>query len=76
MESHLRSITKALSWRVAGTLTTAIIVWVLTGSLKLGSIAGLADFLVKIVLYYLHERIWHKISWGISRSTVNKGGNV
>lgn len=63
-ESHRRSILKAVSWRVLGTLDTFVISWFVTGRAALaGSIAGL-EFATKIVWYYLHERIWASIAWG------------
>lgn len=63
-ESHRRSILKAVSWRILGTLDTFVISWFLTGKVALaGSIAGL-EFATKIVWYYLHERAWAAIAWG------------
>jgi len=63
-ESHTRSVLKAVSWRLLGTLDTFVISWILTGKVALaGSIAGL-EFATKIVWYYLHERAWAAIAWG------------
>ena len=63
-ETHARSVFKAVSWRMLGTLDTFVISWYLTGKLDLaGLIAGL-EFLTKIGWYYLHERIWAAIAWG------------
>ena len=63
-ESHRRSVLKAFSWRILGTLDTFVISWILTGKVALaGSIAAL-EFATKIVWYYLHERAWASIAWG------------
>ena len=63
-ETHTRSVLKAVSWRILGTLDTFVISWFLTGRVDLaGSIAAL-EFLTKIAWYYLHERLWSAISWG------------
>jgi adenylylsulfate kinase len=63
-ESHRRSLTKAVTWRVTGTIDTFIVSWLLTGEPKVAlSIAGV-EFFTKIFLYYSHERIWNKIKWG------------
>jgi len=63
-ESHTRSVFKAVSWRILGTLDTFAISWFLTGRVALaGSIAGF-EFVTKIAWYYLHERIWAIIPWG------------
>ena len=53
-----RSILKALSWRVCATITTIIIFYVLTGKLVLALGAGGIEVVVKLLLYYFHERIW------------------
>jgi uncharacterized membrane protein len=64
-ETHARSVLKAVSWRTLGTLDTFVISWFLTGKLELaGLIAGL-EFITKIAWYYLHERVWAAISWGL-----------
>lgn len=63
-ELHSRSLLKALSWRITGTLDTFVISFVVTGNVSIaGSIAGV-ELLTKITLYYGHERIWAAIAWG------------
>lgn len=63
-DQHRRSIVKAITFRIAATLTTIIIVYLVTGNLKLSGILGIFDLVSKFILYYLHERIWESISWG------------
>ena len=63
-EAHHRSLVKAISWRIAGSMDTFVIGFIITGRAGLaGSIAGTEVF-TKIVFYYLHERVWALISWG------------
>ena len=63
-DGHLRSIVKAASWRVAGTVDTFVLGFLFTGSLKLaGSIAS-TEVITKLGLFYLHERAWNRLSWG------------
>ena len=69
MESQARSIAKALTYRVLGSISTAGIVAVLTGSWKLSAGAGAADMVVKAVMYFAHERIWNYIPYGRNEST-------
>ena len=65
-EHHYRSLAKAASWRVTGTIDTFIISFILTGRMAVaGSIAG-TELATKIGLYYFHERIWGLIRWGRS----------
>jgi len=64
VETHSRTVAKTLSWRVLATIITSCLVWVLTGKLELGFSIGLLDCLTKIVIYYLHERMWSKVRFG------------
>lgn len=64
METTRRSIAKAVSYRVFGTLTTAGLVYVLFGELKLAAAVGILDTLFKIGVYIAHERAWNRISYG------------
>lgn len=64
-ETHARSLLKAISWRTLGTLDTFAISWLLTRRLSIaGSIAGL-ELGTKIAWYYLHERMWATVRWGL-----------
>ncbi len=63
-EKPVRSIAKALSWRVVGTLDTLIVSYILTGKIALAASIASVDFLTKLVLYFFHERAWNKIKWG------------
>ncbi len=64
-ESHIRSIVKGISWRLVATVDTILVVLLVTClfdecSLELaGMIAG-AEFIIKLLIYYVHERIWQK----------------
>ena len=64
MESQARSIAKAVSYRVLGSASTALIVYAGTRSWTFSAGAGAADAVVKIGLYFLHERIWNHIPFG------------
>ena len=62
-EPHGRSIGKAVSWRILGTLDTFLVTLLVTGSFKwAGSIASV-ESISKIVLFYLHERAWFRFGW-------------
>lgn len=63
-EKPIRSIAKAMSWRVVGTLDTLIVSYILTGEIVLATSIASIDFITKMVLYFFHERIWNKIKWG------------
>ena len=62
-----RSVAKSISWRVLGSADTFVLGYLITGNATwAGSIAGL-EVLTKMVLYYLHERAWARIGWGVVR---------
>lgn len=61
--SHIRSLLKGISWRVVATTDTILVVLLITcimgecsieNALKIGA----AEFLIKLAIYYFHERIW------------------
>jgi uncharacterized membrane protein len=64
MESTSRSIAKAVSYRILGSTATSLIVYALTGKAGASLVAGAADIVVKIAVYYVHERIWDRINFG------------
>ncbi|MSU24216.1 MAG: DUF2061 domain-containing protein [Opitutus sp.] len=77
VESHLRSLLKAVSWRCVGTLDTFVVSFLVlrvTGAadtsleaVKIsGGIAGV-EIVTKIALYYLHERAWARLPFGRPR---------
>lgn len=60
MLSRKRHLLKAISWRFFGSSTTFLLSWLVTGNMIIGlSISGIETF-TKIMLYYLHERLWFK----------------
>jgi uncharacterized membrane protein len=64
-EKRYRSILKALSWRVTGTVDTIIIVLFITGGdITKALSVGAIELFTKFVLYYFHERMWGKITLG------------
>ncbi len=63
-ETNQRSIVKGISWRVVATTTTIIIVYVFFGRLDLAIAAGMIETVLKVGLYWIHERAWFKIHWG------------
>jgi uncharacterized membrane protein len=67
MESNTRSIAKAVSYRLLGSISTALIVFGFSGNATVSLGVGLADMVTKIALYYLHERLWNHISYGRQR---------
>lgn len=75
LESPMRSISKAISWRIIASATTFLISFVIFKNLTdkslsetfqtAGAITGV-DFFAKLLFYYMHERLWTNIDWGKS----------
>ena len=65
--SKTRSILKAISWRIVGTLDTMALGWIITGSPLVGLKIGALELVTKFVLYYLHERVWLKSKYGTKK---------
>ena len=63
-EKPVRSIVKAISWRMIGTLDTLVVSYLLTGKIALATSIASIDFVTKMILYFFHERIWNRIKWG------------
>ena len=63
-DKHYRSVVKAISWRATGTVDTVLISFLITSQIKLAMSIGFVELFTKIFLYYLHERIWNRISFG------------
>ncbi len=63
-ETKKRSILKAISWRTVATITTAVLVFIFTGQFALALTIGLLEVFAKMGLYFFHERLWQKISFG------------
>lgn len=64
MESKRRSLLKAISWRVTGTIDTFLISWLITGKLSLAGGIAVSEILTKTALYYFHERAWNRAQYG------------
>ena len=66
-ESNKRSIVKGISWRIIATTTTIIIVYLFFRRLDLAIATGMIETVLKVALYWGHERVWFKVRWGKKR---------
>lgn len=63
-----RHIAKTISYRIISTLIGFIIIWTVSGSVKVGVAFSVAELIYKPVQYYIHERIWYKwIKYGLKK---------
>jgi len=63
-EAHLRSIMKAVSYRLLAAIVTTTIVFVFTRKIILSLGVGAVEAVAKIICYYMHERFWSFIKFG------------
>lgn len=66
-EAKKRSIVKALTYRFWQSLNTFLISLVITGKIDMAAAIVSIEVVVKIVIYFFHERIWSKIRWGLTK---------
>ena len=63
-----RHIAKTISYRAISTLIGFIIMWLISGSVKVGAAFGIAELVYKPIQYYIHERIWYRyIKFGLKK---------
>ena len=59
-----RSLVKALSYRIWGTLSSVAVAYVITKNASLSITIAFWETVVKVFIYYAHERGWNYIQWG------------
>ena len=64
IEQKRRSIIKTISWRFWATTTTIALVFLFVGEVKIAFSIGVIEVVLKMVLYFLHERFWNRIKFG------------
>ncbi len=63
-DKHYRSLVKAVSWRCTGSIDTMIITFLITHQIRWAITVSCVELFTKIGLFYVHERIWEKLSFG------------
>jgi len=65
--SQKRHIAKTISYRIVSTGVGFLVMWMVSGSVKVGAAFGVAELVYKPIQYYIHERIWYRyIKYGLS----------
>jgi len=63
-ETFMRSILKAASWRLGASVATVVLVFIFTKQIALAVAVGGIEMVLKMLLYFLHERVWNKLKFG------------
>jgi uncharacterized membrane protein len=66
-ESALRSLLKAITYRITGTVTTGLITFGVTGELATALAVGSIEPFIKFIVYFIHERAWQRVPIGTVR---------
>lgn len=64
--SKTRHLLKTVTWRVVGSIDTWILASFVTNSAGKGGLIAAVEVVSKMILYYLHERIWYRIQFGVN----------
>lgn len=62
--SPLRSIIKTISYRFFGSIDTAFLSWLVTGKIAGAFTLSGLEVITKMLLYFIHERVWTRVRWG------------
>jgi small GTP-binding protein len=64
IESHKRSLAKAITWRAMATVITMAVAGAVTQNLTVALWVAAIDTGIKIFVYYAHERFWDNVEYG------------
>ncbi len=62
--SPRRSLLKGVTWETIAFFLTFILAWMIFGQVIVCGVFALVSFFVKLIFFYLHERLWHQIPYG------------
>lgn len=65
IESHKRTLLRSVSYRLTAWVATVLLTWAYTGDLASSTEYSTFLHLVLTLDYYLHERAWLKVRWGM-----------
>tara|TARA_R110002126_G_scaffold28854_1_gene95961 strand:+ start:370 stop:576 length:207 start_codon:yes stop_codon:yes gene_type:complete len=68
MINKKRHILKTISYRLISTIIGFMIMFIISGSIKIGATISIIEIIYKPLQYYIHERIWYKyFKFGIKK---------
>jgi uncharacterized membrane protein len=62
--SRKRTVVKGLSFEIVSNLAGLGLAYAVFGNFGSCAVFTLVCFVVKLILFYYHERIWHQFDWG------------
>ncbi len=67
IESNKRHIFKTFTWRFIGTVDTILLGWLFSGNPLTGLKIGAVEIVSKMILYFVHEKVWYRLSFGLKK---------
>ncbi|MCK4257694.1 MAG: DUF2061 domain-containing protein [Halanaerobiales bacterium] len=56
-----KTLFKTITWRLTASITSVVIIYFLSGELKIAGSFAIFETISKTIFYYLHEKIWEKV---------------
>ena len=72
INANKRHLIKTITWRILGTLDTMLLAWIISGNALTGLKIGFAEVLTKMLLYFLHEKAWYRVNFGLEHRNKTK----
>lgn len=71
METRKRTIARMISYRITAWLFTIFWTFLFTGDISRSTGFATVLHILLSIDYYIHERIWLKIKWGLTHARKN-----
>lgn len=73
---NIRAILKSLTYKSLSTISTFVAGWLITGSLAIGMTLGIFEVTFKLLLYFVHEKVWFNVNYGMKYSKNKKDSKL
>ena len=64
MDTPKRSLVKTVTWRITGSGATFAISYAISGNFTIAGTIASIQLVANTILYFIHERVWDKVTWG------------
>ena len=69
--SRKRSVVKAITYRFIIVCLDFVVIYLLTGQVKMAAGFMIVSNLYTTVAYFVHERVWSRVQWGMESQEEN-----
>tara|TARA_B100000683_G_scaffold89598_1_gene88507 strand:- start:519 stop:968 length:450 start_codon:yes stop_codon:yes gene_type:complete len=75
-KGNIRAILKSLTYKSLSTISTFAAGWLITGDFTIGMTLGIFEITFKLLLYFVHEKVWFNINYGMKYSKNKKDSKL